>query len=155
MEAYEEKVDQAIADRIEASDRADDVQPRPMPQNREEKREPASERQTIEDYVPSVAPSSRQEMRPGAGTERDSVPTSQEADPDQEDEESDHEMDTDMGIVGEDESEEEHAGMLYEDTEDAISSILLAQLGQSGRSYRREIAKGYRHLVSEIYSPLG
>ena len=43
--------------------------------------------------------------------------------------------------------------VLYEDAEDIVSSFLLAQLGQSGGSYRRETAKGYRRLVSEIYSP--
>ena len=43
--------------------------------------------------------------------------------------------------------------LVHEDAEDAISFILLAQLGQSGRSHRREFAKGYRHLVYEIYSP--
>ena len=34
-----------------------------------------------------------------------------------------------------------------------MSFRLLSQLGQSGRSYKREFAKGHRHLVSEIYSP--
>ena len=76
--------------------------------------------------------------------------------------------DEDMGAVQEDigdevpasgatdpvenESEEE-TGIVHEDVEDEISSMLLAQLGQSGKSYRRELRKSYKHLVSEIYSP--
>ena len=60
--------------------------------------------------------------------------------------------DEDMGAVGEDESEEER-GVLHEDLDDEVGSMLLAQLGQSGTSYRRELRKSYKHLVSEIYSP--
>ena len=58
-----------------------------------------------------------------------------------------------MGVVGEDESEEEIVGVIHEDAEDAVSSILLNQLGQAGRSHRREFSQNYRKLVSEIYSP--
>jgi len=60
--------------------------------------------------------------------------------------------DAEMGVVGEDESEEE-MGIVHEDFEDEISSMLLAQLGQSSKAYKRELRKGCRHLVSEIYSP--
>ena len=68
-------------------------------------------------------------------------------------EESHDEEDTDMGVVDEDESEEEMVGVIHEDAEDAVSSILLNQLGQAGRSHRREFSQNYRKLVSEIYSP--
>ena len=60
--------------------------------------------------------------------------------------------DADMGVVNEDESEEE-IGMVHEDIDDEVSAILLAQMGQFGKSYRREAAKNCRQLVSEIYSP--
>ena len=68
-------------------------------------------------------------------------------------EENHDEGDTDMGVVGEDESEEETVGIIHEDAEDVVSSILLNQLGQAGRSHRREFSQNYRKLVSEIYSP--
>ena len=66
----------------------------------------------------------------------------------------DHDADGDaeMGMVREEESEEE-IGVLHEDIEDEVSNILLAQMGQSSRSYRRDFRKASRHLVSEIYSP--
>ena len=57
-----------------------------------------------------------------------------------------------MGMVHDNESEEETVGVVHEDVEDAISSILLQQLGQSGKSYRREFTKGCKKLVSEVYS---
>jgi hypothetical protein len=60
--------------------------------------------------------------------------------------------DADMGAVHEAESEEE-MGIVHEDVEDEISSMLLAQLGQSSKSYKRELRTGCKHLVSEIYSP--
>ena len=46
-------------------------------------------------------------------------------------------IDEDMGAFEEDESEEE-VGIIHEDVGDDISSILLSQLGQPGKSYRRE-----------------
>ena len=60
--------------------------------------------------------------------------------------------DADMGAVNEAESEEE-MGIVHEDVEDEVSSMLLAQSGQSRKSYKRELRKGCRHLVSEIHSP--
>ena len=60
--------------------------------------------------------------------------------------------DADMGAVQEEESEEE-MGIVHEDIDDEVSAILLAQVGHSSRSCRRELRKGYKHLVSEIYSP--
>lgn len=60
--------------------------------------------------------------------------------------------DADMGAVQEEESEEE-VGIVHEDLEDEVSTLLLAQMGQSSRSYRREFKKASKHLVSEIYSP--
>lgn len=62
--------------------------------------------------------------------------------------------DAGMGAVVEDESEEE-MGITHEDVEDEISSVLLAQLGQSSKSHKRELSSGRRPLVSEIYSPPG
>ena len=67
---------------------------------------------------------------------------------------SDGDEDADMGAVQEDESEEE-MGMVHQDIDDEISTILLAQMGQSSKSYRRDFAKGYRHLVSEVYTQPG
>ena len=60
--------------------------------------------------------------------------------------------DADMGAVQEDESEEE-VGIVHEDLEDEVTTILLAQMGQSSKSHRREFKKAAKHLVSEIYSP--
>ena len=57
-----------------------------------------------------------------------------------------------MGAVRGAESEEE-IGIVHEDFDDEVSTTLLTQLGQSSRSYRREVKKGSKHLVSEIYSP--
>ena len=54
--------------------------------------------------------------------------------------------DADMDAVNEADSEEE-IGMVHEDVEDEISAILLAQMGQSSKSYRRKFAKSCRHLV--------
>ena len=51
LEAYEEKVDQAFADRIQASDRTGDAQPRPVPETHEQ----VSARQPVEDYLPQAA----------------------------------------------------------------------------------------------------
>ena len=67
-------------------------------------------------------------------------------------EDNDDNEDADMGAVQEDESEEE-VGIVHEDVEDEVSTILLAQLCQSSKSYRREFKKSSRYLVSEIYSP--
>ena len=109
LEAYEEKVDQAIADRIQASDRADDAQPRPMPENREEEREQVSARQAIEDYLPSAAPIPTERVSVGgrAATELASVPSSQDAELEEDVEDDDGDMDMDTGAVREDESVEE------------------------------------------------
>ena len=60
--------------------------------------------------------------------------------------------DMDMGNVQED-TDKRVIGIVHEDIEDTVSSTLLNQMGQSGRSYRREFAQGHRHLVSEIYPP--
>ncbi len=53
-----------------------------------------------------------------------------------------------------DESEEE-MGIVHEDAEDEISTMLLAQLGHFSKSYKRELRTGCRHLVSETWSPPG
>jgi hypothetical protein len=44
-------------------------------------------------------------------------------------------------------------GSLEPSTDDFVSSMLLAQLGSLGRSYKREARRSARVLVSEIYSP--
>ena len=46
-----------------------------------------------------------------------------------------------------------YIGSLEPGPEDVASELLLQQLGSTGRSYRRETRKAYKHLVSEIYSP--
>ena len=60
--------------------------------------------------------------------------------------------DANMDAVNEAESEEE-MWIVHEDVEDEMSSILLAQMGQSSKSCRRELAKGCRQRVSELHSP--
>ena len=150
LEAYEERVDQAIADRVEAADKAsgEEMQPRPaleaMGHEEEVKFEPS--------FAAPATPSYRHAPQPGDG----SAPV---AEPDQgtgpRDETIDNDIDgedADMGAVQEEESEEE-IGIVHEDLEDEVSTILLAQLGQSSKSYRREFRKASKHLVSEIYSP--
>ena len=67
-------------------------------------------------------------------------------------EDDDDNEDADMGALQEDESEEE-MGIVHEDIGDEVSTILLAQLGQSSKSYRHEFKKSSKYLVSEIYSP--
>ena len=62
---------------------------------------------------------------------------------------SDGDEDADMGAVQEDESEEEMS-MVHEDIDDEISTILLAQIAQSSKPHRREIAKNSTHFVSEV-----
>ncbi len=44
-------------------------------------------------------------------------------------------------------------GSLEPSFDDSISSMLLAQIGYSGKAYRREKATAVRRIVSEIYSP--
>ena len=63
-------------------------------------------------------------------------------------------VDEGMDVVNEEESEDE-AGIVHEDIGDDVSPMLLAQLGQTGRSYRREVRTRYKHLVSEIYPRRG
>ena len=67
----------------------------------------------------------------------------------------------DDGMHGRDAEEEDepdqmdtgYIGSLEPGPEDVASELLLQQLGSTGRSYRRETRKAYKHLVSEIYSP--
>ncbi len=49
-------------------------------------------------------------------------------------------IDEDMGAV-EAESSVAEVGIIHEDVEDEIASVLLSQLGQSGKSCRRELRK--------------
>jgi len=49
----------------------------------------------------------------------------------------------DMGLLG----------SLEPEPIDVASSMLLQQLGSMGRSYKREVRRGFKALVSEIYSP--
>ncbi len=49
----------------------------------------------------------------------------------------------DMGFIG----------SLEPETNDLVSGLLLQQLGSTGRSYKREVRKTFKHLVSEVYSP--
>ena len=51
--------------------------------------------------------------------------------------------DTDMGYIG----------SLEPSVEDVASQILLQQLGSTGRAYKREIRRGFKALISEVYSP--
>ena len=62
---------------------------------------------------------------------------------------SDGDEDADMRAVPEDESDEE-MGVTQEDVDDEVSTILLAQTGQSSKSYRRDFKKSCTHLVSEL-----
>ena len=96
LEAYEEKVDQAIADRIEAHDEADEAQPRPIPEDRKEMQEHATERHVIENYAPPIVSHARRTAPPGVSAGHDPVPD-QDSEPDGRDEEAEGDMDTDMG----------------------------------------------------------
>ena len=62
--------------------------------------------------------------------------------------------DVDMEFVGDLEAHD-FLGSLGPSVDDAVSELLLAQMGSSGRSYRRESAAAARRFVSEIYSPPG
>ena len=44
-------------------------------------------------------------------------------------------------------------GSLEPSVDDVISSLFLQELGSSGRSYKRELRRGMKAIVSEIYSP--
>ena len=44
-------------------------------------------------------------------------------------------------------------GSLEPSFDDEVSSILLSEMGSSGKSYRRDQARNMKRLVSEIYSP--
>ena len=144
LEAYEERVDRAIADRIEAAETpAEDRQPRPEPAGPPVVHTPASARIGA-DVADSSVPG---EVAPELGA---SDPDDQNLEEDAAEDDGDE--DADMGAVQEEESEEE-MGIVHEDIDDEISAVLLAQVGQSSRSYRRELRKSYKHLVSEIYSP--
>ena len=156
LEAYEEKVDQAIADQIEASDKREEPQPRPPSEDHGAEameREPRLfEARPSTGDATFIAPSRSQYPEPETGLELDSEPD-QDEDNEEIAEENHDEEDADMGVVGEDESEEETVGIIHEDAEDVVSYILFNQLGQAGRSHRREFLQSYRKLVSEIYSP--
>jgi hypothetical protein len=44
-------------------------------------------------------------------------------------------------------------GSLEPSVDDCISQLLLAEMGSSGKTRKRDGRKGFRRLVSEIYSP--
>ena len=44
-------------------------------------------------------------------------------------------------------------GSIEPSVEDEVTSMLLQQLGSSGRSYKREARQGFKQIVNEIYSP--
>ena len=71
---------------------------------------------------------------------------------DRDDENMEESTDVNMDFVG---SMEVHdvLGCLEPSIDDTISHLLLAQMGSSGRSYRRDTATAAKKLVSEIYSP--
>ena len=61
-------------------------------------------------------------------------------------------QDVDMDFIG---SMELHdsLGNLEPEADDAVSQMLLMQMGSAGRAYRRDKASAARKIVSEIYSP--
>ena len=61
--------------------------------------------------------------------------------------------DVDMAFVGCIDHSGTDIGSLEPDIDDCICELLLAQMGSSGRRYRRETTQAARRLVSEIYSP--
>ena len=63
--------------------------------------------------------------------------------------------DEEMGDEGhpDDDVNMDFIGSLEPSLDDTVSSLLLAQLGSLGRSYRREARQSAKALVSEIYSP--
>ncbi len=163
IDAYEEKVDQAIADRIEAEDVAQ-APPTESPQPREPlpHAEGSAEPANIEAAPRRASHVTQQGVRGGTGlpAEEASPAETPLARPDRPEliddmftdgdgvghgnaMETDAPEDADMGFVG----------SLEPQTGDVISSILLQQLGSQGRRYKRESRAAYRHLVSEIYSP--
>ena len=157
LEVCEGKVDRALADRIEKDDKpaSEEVQPRPPGDP-----EPAAAGQ---DEVRPAKPSGldpddlagASSARPTGRVSVDPAPRSEpEHATEMEDNISDKSdsEDADMGAVHGAESEED-VGVVYEDIEDDVMTVLLAQMGQSSKSYRREFKKASKHLVSEIYSP--
>ena len=122
LEAYEEKVDQAIADRIEASDRSEAPQPRPVLEDREVALEHPEPRGSFvpEPEISRSAPSTvHRGARPGTVSELDSE-AYQGADPDMRIEEDNGESDMDMGAVQEDDAKGRVIGIVHEDVEDVV-----------------------------------
>ena len=151
LEAYEEKIDQAIADRIEASDRTEAPQPRPAPEDKEVAPD-ARESFVPEPEASQSAPSTMHRgARPGPPSEHDSDGYPEE-DPDAGIEEENNNSDMDMGTVQECDFEDRVVGIVHEDFEDAVSSILLSQMGQSSRSYRREHAQGQAPRLRDLFA---
>ena len=61
-------------------------------------------------------------------------------------------QDVDMDFIGNMELHDS-LGNLEPETDDAVSQMLLMQMGSAGRAYRRDKASAARKIVSEIYSP--
>jgi len=63
------------------------------------------------------------------------------------------EEDNDMADADDDQSMAGFIGSLQPSFEDEVSSMILQQLGSTGRSYRREARQGCKKIVMEVYSP--
>ena len=167
LDSYEERVDRAIAERIEADDQekmaasaaarlpqsAEEPQPRPEPEltggsssstappppHAAPRRVRWDEEVDFDDQIPNAhchvpatsgtaTAATAPELHEGAMEEDVGDPTS---------------ADMDVG----------HIGHLEPEAGDAIAGLLLQQLGAVGHSYKREARRGFKKLVSEVYSP--
>ena len=62
-------------------------------------------------------------------------------------------MDLDAGTANDNDIDMGFIGSLEPEVDDFVAQMMLQQLGAMGRNYKREARAGYKHLVSEIYSP--
>ncbi len=81
---------------------------------------------TAVDIPDGLSDDARMEDEPAAEEEEEEQPTAM-----------------DMGFIG----------SLEPSIDDVASQILLQQLGSTGRAYRRDVRRGFKAMISEIYSP--
>ena len=171
-----ERIDRSIAERIEASEgqrdtlHGGDGSERPPRKFMDRApREAGGEREAPHDAAQHAAPHPAHPLHPHNHHAETGVIPVDEA---RTDEASAHEPENgDIGVEEEDHNMEENTGndaemdfvgILQADQEigslepsfdDEVSALLLAEMGSSGRHYRRDGRRAMRKIVSEIYSP--
>ncbi len=162
IDSYEERVDQAIADRIESTEKArqtaeEAAQPRPeamTPAEAARQEQPArhelgtartNSASASHEQTPGSSP-----VAPGADPRPRGLEQQSEAPPmgqanTEVDVDTDEQVTEDMDVG--------FLGSLEPEIGDVVSDMILQQLGSQGRKYRRESRSAYKALVSEIYSP--